>query len=141
MQNTERRRINVNRDEILTTDVGISELMNVRNSGTRDCASRTFATSVVTQTLLVVVLENRFPHQSFLNSYHTVRAVVIVNRRLLTRPPTDHQHLDRLIATNSMAPVIAFLEAKIRLQIYVCNLDVRDPVIQIFEGWGRRLAV
>src|SRR5262249_54004171 len=115
MQNTERRRINVNRNEILTTDVGISELMNVRHFGTRDCARRAFPTRVVTQTLLVVVLENRFPHQAFLNSYHTMRAVVIVNRRLLPRTPTDHQHLDRLTATNSMAPVIAFLEAKIWL--------------------------
>src|SRR5215510_16376809 len=115
--------------------------MNVRHFGARDCARRTFTTRVVTQTLLVVVLENRFPHQTLLNSYHTVRAVVIVNRRLLSRTPTDHQHLDRLIATNSMAPVIAFLEAKKRLQIPVSNLDVRDPVIQIFEGWGRGLAV
>jgi hypothetical protein len=40
-----------------------------------------------------------------------------------------------------MAPVIAFLEAKIRLQIMVCNLDVRDPVIQIVEGWDAFLAV
>ena len=36
-----------------------------------------------------------------------------------------------------MAPVIAFLEAKIRLQVVLINLDVRDPVIQIFESWGR----
>ena len=141
MQNTERRRINVNRDEILTTDFGISELMNVRHFGARDCAGRAFTTRVVTQTLLVVVLENRFPHQTLLNSYHTVRAVVIVNRRLLTRTPTDHQHLDRLIATNSMAPVIAFLEAEVRLQIGLRNLYVRDPVIQFFEGWDAFLTV
>jgi len=141
MQNTERRRINVNRDEILTTDFGISELMNVRHFGARDCASRAFTTRVVTQTLLVVVLENRFPHQTLLNSYHTVRAIVIVNRRLLSRTPTDHQHLDRLIATNSMAPVIAFLEAEVWLQIEVRNLYVRDPVIQFFEGWDAILAV
>src|ERR1043165_5812422 len=36
MQNTERRRINVNRDEILTTDFGISELMNVRHFSARE---------------------------------------------------------------------------------------------------------
>ena len=66
---------------------------------------------------------------------------MIVNRRLLTRTPTDHQHFDRLIATNSMAPVIAFLETKKRLQIGLVNLDVRDPVIQIFEGWDAVLAV
>jgi len=76
-----------------------------------------------------------------LNSYHTVRAVVIVNRRPLSRTPTNHQHLDRLIATNSMAPVIAFLEAKMWLQIGVRNLNVRDPVIQFFEGWDAFLAV
>src|ERR1700752_3132471 len=93
MQNTERRRINVNRNEILTTDFGISELVNVRHFSTRDRAHRAFPARVVTQTLLVVVLKNRFPHQTLLNSYHTMRAVVIVNRRLLTGTPTNHQHL------------------------------------------------
>ena len=62
----------MNRDEILTTDFGISELMNVRNFGARDGARRTFATRVVTQTLLVIVFEDCFPHQTLVNFYNTM---------------------------------------------------------------------
>lgn len=53
-----------------------------------------------------------------------VRAVVIVNRRLLARPPTNHEHFDRFIATNSMTPVITFLESDVRLKITIHDLDV-----------------
>lgn len=101
--------------EILTTDFGISKLMNVRHRGTRDRACRTFATCVVTQTLLFVECKDGLPHKALVNSDNSVRTVVVVNRCLLARPPADHQHFDRVIAANSMTPVITFLEPYVRL--------------------------
>ena len=71
-QNTERRRVNVNCDEVLTTELRIAKLMNVRDLSTRDCAHRAFTTQVVTQTLLFIVLEDRLVHQTRVNSYHTM---------------------------------------------------------------------
>ena len=110
-------------DEILATCFRISELMNVRYFGARDCTHRTFATRVVTQTSVFLVLENRLPHQAFLNFHDAVRAIVIVNGRLLAWAPADHQHLDCFIAAHSMAPVIAFLEPDVRLEIDIDDLD------------------
>ena len=111
-------------DEILTTGVGISQLMNVRNIGARDGAGRTFATVVTTQTLLYVVSKDGLEHLSLLNANYSMRTIVIVNRRLLAWAPADHQHFDRLITTNSMTPVIAFLESDVRLEIEIVNLGV-----------------
>ena len=55
--------------------------------------------------------------------------------------PADHQHLDRLIATNSMAPVIALLEAHIRLEIHIRDLHARKPQVQLLERWRAGLAI
>src|SRR6185369_14762495 len=126
-QHTERRRVNVNSDEVLATDVGITKLMNVRDFGAGNGSCRTLATGVITQALSIVVSKNRFPHQSLVNANNTMRTVVIVNRRLLAGPPADHQHLDRFVPTNAMAPVIAFLEAEVRLQIRFEDFDARNP--------------
>lgn len=114
----------MDRDEILSTDFGIAKLMNVRHFRTRDCACRTFAARVVTQAFFRIVSKNRFPHQAFVDANHSMRAVVVVNGSFLTGPPADHEHLDRLISTNSMAPVIAFLESDVRLQIERRNFHV-----------------
>src|SRR5215213_6301362 len=125
----------MNGNEVLTTDFRISELVNVWYFGARDRAGRTFTTRVVTQTLLFLVREDRFPHQAFMNSYNSVRAVVIVNRRLLAWAPADHQHLNRFVTANSMAPVVAFLETGIRLKVQVAYLDAGNPVVYLFERW------
>src|SRR4029079_14089685 len=101
----------VDRDEILSTDFGIAKLMNVRLCGTGDRARGALATGVVTQTLLCVEREIGFPHQALLNTNDSMRPVVIVNRRLLARAPADHQHLDRVVTTNAMTPVVAFFES------------------------------
>ena len=98
--------------------------MNVRNISACDGAERTFATAVETQTLLVIVSEDGLAHESVVNANYSVRAVVVVNRRLLAWAPADHQHLDRFITTNSMAPVITFLESDVRLEIEIVNLNV-----------------
>ena len=102
-------------DEVLTPDFRIAKLVNVRHLGARDCTGWTFAAGVVTQATLLVVREDRFPHEPLMNADDSVRTVVIVNRRFLAWAPANHQHLDRCIAANSMAPVIAFLESNVRL--------------------------
>ena len=111
-------------DEVLTTDFGIAKLMNVGDFRTRDRACRTFAAGVVTQAFFRIVSKNRFPHQALVNANYSMRAVVVVNGSLLTGPPADHEHLNRLIATNSMAPVVAFLESDVGLQIEKRNFHV-----------------
>src|ERR1044072_3988993 len=117
----------MDRDEILSTDFRISKLMNVRLCGTGDRACRALATGVVTQTLLRVEREIDFPHQALLNANGSMRAVVIVNRRLLAWAPADHQHLDRVVTTNAMAPVVAFLESDVWLEVVLKDLDTREP--------------
>ena len=76
-----------------------------------------------------------------MNSHYPVRAVVIVNRRLLAWAPADHQHLDGGIAANSMAPVIAFLEPDVRLEVEIANVYARNPIVQLFESWRNGLTV
>ena len=102
-------------DEILTTDIGITELMNIGYFGARDRTLRTFATGVVTQATLLVVREDRFPHEALMNADYSVRTVVIVNRRFVAWAPANHQHLDGLIPKNAMTPVITFFESDVRL--------------------------
>jgi len=131
----------VNCDEVLTTDFRIAELVNVWYFGACDRAGWTFTTRVVTQTLVFLIGENGFPHQALMNFYHAVRTVVIVNRRLLAWAPADHQHLDGCVAANSMAPVIAFLESDVRLEVQVEDLDAGNPVVYQLEFWGTGLAV
>ena len=97
--------------------------MNVRHFSTRDCAHRTFAIRVMTQTLVGIERKDRLAHQALLNSDHAVRTVVVVNRRLLAWAPANHQHLDRIIAAHSMAPVIAFLESDLLLEFDIVDLD------------------
>ena len=123
LQDTERRRINMYSDEVLTTDVGITKLMDVGYLGARDRPLRTFATGVVTQATLFVVREDRFPHEALMNADYSMRTVVIVNRRFVAWAPANHQHLDCLIAENPVTPVIAFLESDVRLEIRIDDLD------------------
>ena len=110
-------------DEVLTAEFRISKLMNVIHGSTGYRAYVTFAIAVVTQALLTVEGEDCFRHQTCMNPNDAVRTVVIVNRRLLAGPPTDHEHLDGFITTNSMAPVITFLESDVRLQIDIADRD------------------
>jgi len=70
-----------------------------------------------------------------------VRSVVVMNGSSLTRPPADDEHLDGFIATNAVAPVVAFLESEERLDIQRRNLDIRQPGIDLFERRWRGLGV
>src|SRR5206468_1171044 len=89
LQHTERRCIDVNRDEILTTDVRVTELMDIRHAGASYFARRTFAPALVAKSTLVVVSKHGFPHQSLLDTYNAVRAIVIVNGSFLAWSQTD----------------------------------------------------
>src|SRR6185503_3823060 len=104
--------------------------MNVGLCCSGDRARWALTTGVVTQTLLSVEREICFPHQALLNANDSVRAVVIVNRCLLAWAPADHQHLDRIVPTNTMAPVVAFLEPDVRLQVVIEDLDAGKPRIE-----------
>ena len=72
---------------------------------------------------------------------NAMRAVVIVNRRLLARPPTNHKHFDCFIPANSMTPVITFLESDVGLKLAPRDLDVCEPGVYLFERRRRGLAV
>ena len=131
----------MDRNQILSTDFGITKLVNIRFCGTGDRTRRTLATGVVTQALLSVEREICFPHQALLHSHDAVRSVVVVNRRLLAWAPADHQHLDRVVATNAMAPVVALFETEIRLQVLIDDLDAGEPGTDLFKRRWVRLAV
>src|SRR5690349_5496829 len=102
----------MDRDEITSAYVGISKLMNVGHTGAGNRTFRTLARAVENQALFVVVSKDRFRHQTLLNANCTVRAVVIVNRRFLSGPPTDDQHFDCFVTTNAVTPVVPLLEAE-----------------------------
>src|SRR5688572_19919094 len=62
-----------------------------------------------------------------------MRTIVIMNRRFLSGPPTNDQHFNRFITTNPMAPVVAFLEAEVRLQVELGDLDRGKPGVNFFQ--------
>jgi hypothetical protein len=105
----------MDRDEITSTYVGISKLMNVGHVGAGNRTFRTLASGVVRQALFFVVSKDTLEHPTLLNADNAVRTVVIVNRRFLSGPPTDDQHFDRVVTTDAVAPVIAFFESDVRL--------------------------
>lgn len=104
-----------------------------RDAGAGDRALRALTAGVVTQNLFFIETKNCFLHQSLFDQHNTVRTVVIMNRRFLSGPPTNDQHFDRFVTTNSMTPVVAFLESDIRLQIELGDLDCRKPGSYLFE--------
>ncbi len=105
----------MNSYKILSTNFGISKLMNVGHLGPGHRAGGTLAARVVAQAAFLLVAEGCFPHQSLVDSDDTMRSVVVVNRRFLTGPPADDQHLDGFVTTNAVAPVVSFFKTEIRL--------------------------
>lgn len=61
-QHAQRWRINMDRDEVLTAEFGISKLMDVGHGGTGHRAHLTVALGVVTKALLAVESKNCFAH-------------------------------------------------------------------------------
>src|SRR5689334_22170292 len=141
IKNSERRRVNMNRNQVLSTYFGITKLMNVGRAGPGHRSGGTLAARVVAQAAFLLVAEGRFPDQSFMDTDNTMRSVVIMNRGFLTGPPADNQHLDGLVATNPVAPVVSLFESKERLDFQRRYLDVCQPRIDCFERWWRGLGV
>ena len=81
-------------NQILAADSRVTQLMNVGNIGAGYFTGGTLATGLVTESTLIVVNEDRFPHQTFLNPNHPMRAIMIVDRSFLTRSPTNDEHFD-----------------------------------------------
>ena len=131
----------MDRDQITSAYVGISKLMDVGHVGAGNRTFRTLAGGVLSQASFFVVSKNRLRHQTLLNANHSVRTIVIVDWRLLSGPPTNDQHLDCLVATNAMAPVITLLESEVRLQIELGDLDCLEPGANFCERRRCRLAV
>lgn len=131
----------MNRDQITTAYFGISELMNVGDAGAGDRTLLALAACVVTQNLFIVEAKNRFLHQSLLDQNHAMRAVVIMNRRFLTGPPTNDQHFNRIVTANAMTPIVGFLESEVGLQIELGDLDCRKPGRYFIERRRGCLAV
>lgn len=125
----------MNRNKVLSTYFGITELMDVGHAGPSHRPGGTLAACAVTQAAFLLVAEGRFPHQSFMDTDDTMRSVVIMNRGFLTGPPADYQHLDGLVTTNPVAPVVSLLKSKERLDFQRRYLDVRQPLIELFERW------
>ena len=128
-------------DEVLTAEFRISKLMNVGHGGTGHRAHRTIATRVITQALFVIESKNCLAHETLMYADGPMRPIVIVNRRLLPGTPADHEHFDCFIATNSMTPIVTFLESNVILKIRRDDLDVRKPGIYLFERRRTGLAV
>ena len=63
-----------------------------------------------------------------------------MDRSLLTRSPTDYEHLGSFVTTNAMTPVITFLETKVRCEILFGNVDVGKPGIDLFQ-FRRRCSI
>jgi hypothetical protein len=105
----------VDSNKILSTDFGISELMNIGDVGPGHGSGGTLTACVVAQTGFLLVAKGRFPHQSFVDSDDSMRSVVIVDRSFLTGPPADNQHLDGIVTTNPVAPVVSLFKSEVRL--------------------------
>ena len=101
----------------MSTGFGISELMNVRHAGAGHAARGTLTARAVAQAAFLLVAEDCFPQEPFVDTNDAMRSIVVMNGSSLTRPPADDEHLDGIIATNPVTPVVAFLETKVRLDI------------------------
>lgn len=138
---SERRRVNVDSNEILSAYFWISELVNIGHVGPGHCSRGTLAAHVVAQAAFLLVAEGRFPHKSSVDTDDTMRSVVVVNRCFLTGPPADNQHLDGCITTNPVTPVISLFKSQVRLYIDWIYLDIRQPRTDLFERWWGGLGV
>lgn len=115
--------------------------MYVGHACAGDRSFRTLAPRVITQTVLIVEAESRFPHHTLLDADDSVRTVVVMNRRFLAGPPTNDQHFDGFVTTNAVAPVIAFLKPEIWLKVELGDLDHRQPRVYLLQCRRLDLAV
>jgi len=131
----------MNRNQVLSTYFGITELMDVGHAGPGHRSGGTLAARVVAQAVFLLVAEGRFPHESFMDTDDTMRSVVIMNRGFLTGPPADNQHLDGIVTTNPVAPVVSLFKSEVRLDFQGRYLDICQPRVDLFERWWRGLGI
>ena len=95
-----------------------------------------FACAFILETVNRIVAKSCFPQEALTDLNAAMRAVVIVNGSALAGTPAQHQHLHKLVPTNSMPPVVAFLETEIRFQLFGRDLCLFQPLIDLCE-FGR----
>src|SRR5256885_10587654 len=93
VEDAERRRVNVQRDQILPAHFGVAELMYVWHFRAGELSTGPLARRTIKEFVCVVEREHRFPHHAFADAHRAVRAVVIVDRRALAGWPAEHEYL------------------------------------------------
>lgn len=126
-------------DEILSTDLWIAQLMDVGYCRAGYFTGLTLLTILVCKAAFFCKGEVRFPEHTPMNPDDSVRAVVIMDRRFLARAPAKYQHLNRVIATNPVSPIVAFLETQKGKKIVVGNVRDPEPGADFFKLRGSRL--
>lgn len=122
----------MNGDKVLSADVRIAQLMNIRYSRAGNFSGRTFSRRLVAKSSFVIKAEHSLPHQPPLDFYDAMRTVVIVNRRSLAWSPTNNQHLYGFVSTNTMSPVVTLFKTQVRLKVDFGNLNAREPGTDLF---------
>jgi hypothetical protein len=101
--------------------------MNVWHAGACYFTRMAMLSALITETLYLVVLENRFSEEAGVNSDDAMTAVVIMNGSSMTRSPAKYKHLNGIVATNAMPPIISIFETNIRLKIILLYFNVGQP--------------
>ena len=65
------------------------------------------------------------------DAHRAERAVVVVYRRALSGPPAEHEQLGVLAQSYAVAGVRALLEADVRAQLVVADLDLAHPRVHL----------
>src|SRR5438132_55595 len=108
--------------------------MNIRHGCACDFSRSAFARCLVTKPFLGIEVKASFPEDAVVNHHCSMRTAVVMNRSSVSGTPTQYEHLNKLIATNSMPPIVSIFEAQVWLQLCRGNLRVFQPCAKLFEG-------
>ena len=120
-------------DEISLAHIGIPQLVYVGDVSRGDLPGQALASSSIAQAPIRIIMKARFPKNSFVDLNGSVRAIVVVNRRSVTWFPAEHQHLDKLVPTDEMPPIIGFLKTDIGPQVVLRDRNTLQPGVQKVE--------
>src|SRR4030095_10674281 len=101
--------------------------MNVRDGGAGNLPHLTFPSAFQAESFLCVVLVDSFRKNAGMNSYDSMRPIVIVNRSFMTGSPTEHKHFNGGITAHAMSPVVSLFKPDIRLHVPRLNLHAGKP--------------
>jgi hypothetical protein len=111
----------------------IEELVYVWHVGAGDY-TRTPAVGIVGPNMsLGRSLEHRLRHHALADQNHSNRAAVVVDRRALTLPPTQQQHLGVLAAYDQVSSVLVIRKESIPFVISLPDQQGREPVDDLGE--------